>query len=321
MVNNSETEIVVPQNKWDGLLQTRLFLSAVLILGVAVIVLIMMLLQKPSGFGQRSDIAVTVNGDDITMAEFFDAMYAQGGQDVLKQLITRRLIIREAEKNGIAVSDEMLDEEVASIVDESFHGSEEEFLEALKLYGISLQKFREDTRLSMQVQELAMKRIDITDDDIRTFIDNNPEILYEPDAVQVRHILVETREKAEQIIALLEQGMNFEDLAVEYSIDLANREAGGNLGYLTRGFMDEKFEEAAFALEVGEISEPVETPAGYHIIELLGHRVDTLLQFDDVKDDAREQLIEQKMFEVISEIVDTLNEDAKIEYFIETESD
>jgi len=320
MVNNPKTETEVPQKKWNVLLQTRLLLPAVLILAVAVIVLMMMLLQKPSGFGQRSDIAATVNGEAITMAEFFDAMYAQGGQDVLQQLITRRLIIREAEKNGISVSDEMLDQEVASIIDESFNGSEEDFLEALDFYGIDLQKFREDTRLSMLVQELAMAQINITDDDIHAYLVDNPELLYEPDLVQVRHILLDTREKAEEVLKLLEEGRDFEDLAAEYSIDLSSSDMGGNLGYIGKGFMDENFEVAAFTLEIGEIGGPIETTTGYHIIEVLGRRVETLLQFEDVKEDVREQLIEQKIYEVISEIVDTLKKEAEIEYFIKTDS-
>ena len=321
MVNNSEPENSVLQKKLTGLLQPGLLLPAVLILTAAVIVLIIMLLQKPAGFGQRSDVAATVNGEIVTMAEFFDAMYDQGGRDVLKQLITRRLIEIEAEEYGISISDEMLDNEIASIIDERFQGSEEEFLETLEIYGIEMQNFRDDTRLSMLVQELAMTKINITDDDIRSFLEDNPEKLYAPSAVRVRHILVETREKAEEIIALLDEGRNFEDLAAEYSIDLFSRNRGGNLDFISRGSMDMNFENAAFALDVGEKSGPVETPEGYHVIEVLEYRVESLLQFEDVKDEVRKEMVEERLYRVITELVSTLLEEAEIEYFVRDNSD
>jgi len=88
--------------------------------------------------------------------------------------------------------------------------------------------------------------------------------------VHARHILVETEEEARQVLERLRAGEDFAALAKEFSIDEATKEEGGDLGWFPRGQMAPEFEEAAFNTPVGEITEPISTTFGYHIIEILG---------------------------------------------------
>jgi len=125
--------------------------------------------------------------------------------------------------------------------------------------------------------------------------------------VHARHILVDTKEEAEEIIKRLKNGEDFATLANEKSKD-TNAE-GGDLGFFTRGQMLKPFEDAAFALEPGQISEPVKTQFGWHVIKVEEKRNQPLPTFDDVKEAIMGQLIQAKAQQVVTSLRDA----AKIE--------
>lgn len=141
--------------------------------------------------------------------------------------------------------------------------------------------------------------------------------------INARHILVKAnpldtleakhaKDKADSIYQLLQAGEDFAELAKENSDDKSNADMGGDLGYFSWGRMVEEFQQVAFALKKGEISEPVQTPFGYHIIELLDRRKLDRKPFDEEKDNLNEQLRRQKWAE-IREAADKYLENLKAE--------
>ncbi len=291
----------------------RLLLPVIAVLLAAVAIMGLVILPQTP---QNDRVAAVVNGDPITKQELFDAMYLQNGSEILDQLITRQLIFQEANRIGITVSEEEVDEEIDTIIEESFQGEEEEFLMVLEQYGISLEAFREDARLNLLAAEIALEQVDFTEEDVEKYFAEQRFLYDQPEEIEARHILVEDEAEAQEVVGLLEEGVDFSDLAREYSIDMSNKDDGGYLGFFGRGRMVEEFEEAAFSLEIGDLSGPVATEYGYHIIEVLDRVEEEEVQFEDVKDQVVEAMTEEKIPQVINEIIPSLYEQSEIDYLL-----
>ena len=140
--------------------------------------------------------------------------------------------------------------------EELFQSNYQEFVDSLKNDGIKEQTIRDIVRMAVIRQEV---RDAVSGDVERT-----------QEQVQIQHILVAEEETALEVLQQLEEGESFADLAAEYSLDTSNASLGGDLGWFGRGQMVTPFEEVAFALEAGEISDPVQTDFGWHILKSNG---------------------------------------------------
>ncbi len=299
-------------------LQPLPLLAVIAVLLVAVVILAVLLGMQGTSVGNTpGDEAVAmVNGEPVMKNELFDILYAQGGADALEQLIARKLIAQEAAAKGITVTEEELDEDIQSIIDESFQGSRDDFLNVLEFYGINEDSFREDARLNLLVRKLAMTQIDPTEEELTAFFEERKSLFEEPETVEARHILVETQEEADEIVDLLRDDGDFAELAAERSMDQSNKDNAGYLGFFGRGEMVMEFEEAVFALEIGELSDPVQTTFGFHVIELLDRKEGTVVEYNDVSDAVLDAYIEEQVPQVINQLVQKLYEESEIEYLI-----
>jgi foldase protein PrsA len=174
--------------------------------------------------------------------------------DILRQMINRELSRQLAIAEGIVIDNATLEAEMASAqADILQSGQFESWEDYLEHYGWTEQKIKDQIADYLIYQELLEAHGGPT----------------EAEHVRAAHILVETEETGQEVLDKLEAGESFADLAMEYSTDTGSGAQGGDLGWFPRGVMVPEFEDAAFSLDIGEISGLVESQFGYHIIQVL----------------------------------------------------
>lgn len=154
-----------------------------------------------------------------------------------------------------------------------------------------------------------MLTVTVSDEEVKQFYDENPKMFIAPDSIRASHILLPAEQQAIDIIKEIKDGgKTFEQAAHDYSV-CPSREKGGDLGYFSKGRMVPQFENAAFAMEVGDMSEtPVKTDFGYHIIKVTDRKKSETIPFDIVKDSARNYLLGEKQNRAFLNRVDELKE-------------
>jgi len=261
-------------------------------------------------FSQRGEVVATVNGENIYKDQLYEAMFSAGGREMLDQLISKQLIIQEGRRQGIKVSDEEVEQELSNFTEE-LGAYFDQFLEQS---GMTREQIKEELRVNLYAKKMATEQIKITDEDLKTYFKENQESFNIPEQIEARHILVETREEADEILSQLNEGKDFSALAKEHSLDTNNKETGGNLGLFSKGVMEPAFEEAAFSLPKGGISQPVETGHGFHIIEVLDHQPAREVSFEEVKEEVRQSKLEEMLPSQVQSILTSLWDSAEIDY-------
>lgn len=236
---------------------------------------------------------------------------------MLQQMIDIEAVSEQAKKDGLAPSKEDVDkafEELKKNIDE-----DKDYKKSLEEKGIDdtyLRQQQEQDLIIQNYKENFEKNLKISDEEMKKYYEDNKKEYYK-DEVKASHILISTvdengkelseakkkeaKEKAEDVLKKAKSGEEFSELAKKYSDDTGSAAQGGDLGYFTKGQMVAEFENAAFNLKVGEISDIVETQFGYHIIKVYD-KVDEQLPFDDVKDEIKNTLMEDKYIANIEEI-------------------
>jgi len=148
----------------------------------------------------------------------------------------------------------------------------------------------------------------VTEEEVRKAYDDQAAKVKGPERIRARHILVASKDEAEAVIKRLKNGEKFEDVAKEVSLD-GSKDYGGDLGYFTAAEMVPAFSKAAFALQPGEISEPVETKYGWHVIKVEDRKTGGPQPYDKVKDAIRLVLLRKQVQDKLEELRKT----AKIE--------
>ncbi len=225
-------------------------------------------------------ILARVNGQPITSAEVDAAIIAMGAKGerynnpegrrmVLDQLINKKLFLADAAKN---------------------------LYEYDPKFKAEFQKIKEDMLANFAIAK-AVENVKVTDDEAKKFFEDNKSELVSGETVNASHILVDSEEKANDILAKINAGeISFEDAARANS-SCPSSEQGGNLGEFTRGQMVPEFDEACFSMEVGEIRGPVKTQFGFHLIKLNAKNEAQPLEYETIADQIKQKLASDKQQE------------------------
>jgi peptidyl-prolyl cis-trans isomerase C len=181
-----------------------------------------------------------------------------------------------------------------------------------KAFLAKLNEFKKTNLITILLEKEIRDKVVVTDAEVKEYYDNNPERYKRDAGVRASHILVETEEDGNFILAKLKEGGDFAKLAAEYSKDKSSAGNGGDLGFFSRGRMVPEFEEAAFSLEIGEISGLVKTQFGYHIIKVTDKKEGTQLDFEQAKGLIKRQMLAEKQRDAYRSFVNELKENIKI---------
>ena len=291
---------------------------------------------------QLPDVLARVNGEAVTKTDFERLLKnietsrgpvpAERRDEVyraaLDQLITYTVMKQEAAARKLSIADTDLDSRLQQMKGRM---NKAEFDKALADRNTTEAQLRADARIDMMIDRMMEGELSTTvaatETEAREFYDKNPEKFKQADAVRASHILVLADEKADDatkkkarakidgILTRVRAGEDFAKLAKENSDD-GSKDQGGDLGFFQRGSMVPPFEEAAFALKPGQVSDVVTTQFGYHIIKVMERKDATTVPYEQVKPQIIEFLSNQKKQERVEAFIEDARKRAKIEVLV-----
>lgn len=258
----------------------------------------------------------SVNGESISKNELYDLLVSQYGSDGVDKLITDKIIEKEMKKENLKISQSEINEEMADYIEA--YGGEDAFKDLLDSSGVKRSTIEKNMKTYLATKKLLEPRISITDDEIKTYFEENKDNYAQPEQVEASHILVKDETTANEVIKKLNAGADFSELAKEYSTDESSSASGGELGYFGRGEMVKEFEDAAFSLDIGKISEPFQSEYGYHIIKVTGKKKAKEANLDAVKDEIKATILDSKLESEYADWLEEKYKEYEIKNYIES---
>lgn len=273
---------------------------------------------------QPSDIVATVNGKKITQEmlvnrfnTFTDTApetVAAMRQEVLDQLITDILLDEFIDKQGLIVRPEEIEREVDRIrntINSNQKNAIQSLEQILMSIGSHIDEFKKSIKYSIALEKYFHNKLD--DKTLKKYFDENKSV-FNGETVKVSHILIDTRnmKTAEEVSHALEQiktikreidrGAPFDEVAKKYS-NCPSAQNGGDLGFIQRkGIFAKSFLDAAFSLKPGQVSEPIQTEYGYHLIKVTDKKEGDNIQFDAIREKVRLEALDAEILTLLSRL-------------------
>jgi len=206
---------------------------------------------------------VKTKAGNITQDDLYKELKSQYGNQVVQNMVYKKLL-----QSKYTVTKKDIDNKISEV--EASLGGAAQLQQALAQQGMTMTQFRDNVETQLLLFKAQTKGVKVTDKELQDYFNKNKSQYVQ---VKARHILVDKKSTADSIEKQLKSGTDFATLAKKYSTDTGSKDQGGELGWVKKGQMVPEFETALFKLKKGEISQPVKSQYGYHII-----------QAEDVKD-------------------------------------
>lgn len=285
---------------------------------------------------KSSQVVMTVNGEKITEqqyqthlqmikkgyeaqngkldnekdAEMLNTIEDQNFEDLIMQVIVKQ----EARKQGIEVKKTEIDKALRDMKDSMGEQHYKEFIENLDFTNQDIRDQLALEQLYIKLQDKITADVKVKEEDIKKYYEENQEIFKEEAGLQISHILVDSKQDANNIIEKLEQGEDFSTLARQYS-RCPSKDVGGDLGVFNEksNYVPE-FEQAVARLQPGEMTtEPVKTKFGYHVIKAGEMKAARTISLEEAREDIKNRLLENEKNKVFTSYLQNLRSQAKIE--------
>jgi peptidyl-prolyl cis-trans isomerase C len=246
---------------------------------------------------------------------------------VLEEIIRNELLYQECLKNNVEIDDDEINKKYEST--KSQFSSDAEFQQRLKELNNSEELYKSQIKRALAIQRLINQKFKptVTDIEIRKYYDDNPDQFKQKSQVRASHILISVdssatkaqkdaaRKEIEALLVRVKGGEDFAAVAKEKS-QCPSSANGGDLGFFSRGETVKPFEDAAFSMKPGEISNIVETQFGYHIIKLTDKKDERIIGFEEAKEEISKTLKKEKIADSYNGFYTDLRNNAKVDIFL-----
>lgn len=273
---------------------------------------------------QNDDVVAIVNGKKITNNALINRMnnfvntdtetLSAIKQEIIDQLITDTLLEEFIDKQGLVVSQEEIENEIAKIrknITDDQKNTIQSLEQVLTFIGSNINEFRKSVKHSIALEKYFNNKLD--DNTLKKYFKEN-KCVFNGEAVKVSHILIDTRkmktkeelshalEQIKTIKKEIDEGSDFDKIARKYS-NCPSAINGGDLGYIQRkGNFAKQFLDTAFSLQVDQVSEPVQTEYGYHLIKVTDKKEGSSVQFEDVRKKVRLEALDAEILKLLERL-------------------
>ena len=263
-------------------------------------------------------------------------------KDLIEKEVVRELVNQQGEKENLKIDHELIEKELKLL--RAGYASEEEFNNALKSRNINLEEIKKSMQIDINARQLLNAeikgKINISDNEVKKYYEDNKSRFQRPEAYHARHILAAyfppealrnqtieelkknkeyftriAEEKIDKVIEELKKGANFVELAKNLSDDESSRKNGGDLDFIYKGILETSFDEAVEKLNPGETSGKIKTRFGFHVIQLIEKRPSEMAPFTEMKSEIQKYLFLEEAKKNVSSYIEKLKQTADIETF------